>query len=217
MPEPRNADRKPTSRSPSPRNTVRLSVISTSERRRPQPLPHQIGGRHTRAVVVDADVTAARTGRHVGRIRDHRYARLNEAVDGLGHLGFILRLEHHAVAAAQTPQRVDHLRRRARLPQMEACPHHGRREGRQLGLDRGAEGVGEPLRRLHDDVDEVAAADQAQLGALLVQVGDGLHDLGPGVLPDPGPLVEHTVDGGLAQPGLLRDLADLVAVPHGPS
>ena len=30
-PDPRNADRNPTSRSPSPRNTVRLSVISTSD------------------------------------------------------------------------------------------------------------------------------------------------------------------------------------------
>jgi hypothetical protein len=36
-----------------------------------------------------------------------------------------------------------------------------------LGLDRGPEGVGEPLRRLHDNVDEVAAADQAQLGTRL--------------------------------------------------
>ena len=97
---------------------------------------------------------------------------------------------------------------------MKARAHHGRRECRQFGLDRGPEGVGEPLWRLHDNVDEVAAADQPQLGTLLVQVGDGLHDLCPGVFSHPGPLVEHTVDGRLAQPGLLRDLADLVAVRH---
>ena len=30
-PEPRSADRKPTSRSPSPRKTVRLNVISTPD------------------------------------------------------------------------------------------------------------------------------------------------------------------------------------------
>ena len=99
---------------------------------------------------------------------------------------------------------------------MKTGPHHGRRECGQLGLDRGAEGVGEPLRRLHDHVDEVATADEAQLGALLVQVGDGLHDLCPGVLPHSRPLIEDAVDGGLAQPGLLCDLANLVAVRHRP-
>jgi len=125
-----------------------------------------------------------------------------------------LRLEHHAVAAAQTGERVDHLFRRARFPQMKARPHHRRRERGQFGLHRGAEGVGKPLRRLHDHIDEVAAADQAQLGALLVQVGDRLHDLCPGVLPHPRPLIEHAVDSGLAQPGLLSDLADLVAMRH---
>ena len=98
---------------------------------------------------------------------------------------------------------------------MEARPQHGRRERGQFGLDGGPEGVGEPLRGLHDDVDEVAAAVEAQLSALLVQVGDGLHDLGPGVLAHPRPVVEDAVDGGLAQPGLLSDLADLVAVRHG--
>ena len=85
---------------------------------------------------------------------------------------------------------------------------------RELGLDRGPEGVGEPLRRLHDHVDEVATAHEAQLGALLVKVGDGLRDLCPGVLPHARPLIEDAIDGGLAQPGLLCDLANLVAVRH---
>ena len=98
---------------------------------------------------------------------------------------------------------------------METRPQHRRGERRQFGLDRGPEGVGEPLRGLHDDVDEVAPAVEAQLGALLVQVGDRLHDLGPGVLPHARAVVEDAVDGGLAQPGLLGDLADLVAVRHG--
>ena len=99
---------------------------------------------------------------------------------------------------------------------MEPCPQHGRCECGQLGLHRGAEGVGEPLRRLHDHVDEVATAVQAQLGTLLVEVGNGLHDLRAGVLPHPGTLVQHPVDGGLAQSGLLSDFADLVAVRHRP-
>ena len=118
------------------------------------------------------------------------------------------------MTAAQPGQRFDHLCGRARLPQVEAGPQHGGREGGQFGLDRGAERVGEPLRGLHDHVDQVAPAVQPQLGALLVQVGDRLHDLGAGVLPHARPLVQHAVDGGLAQPGLLGDLADLVAVRH---
>ncbi len=157
---------------------------------------------------------AAGAGGHIGRVGHHRDAAVDQAVDGLGDLGLVLRLEDHAVAAPQPAERVDHLRRRAGLPQMEARPQHRRREGRQLGLDRRAERVGEPLRRLHDHVDEVAPAVQPQLGALFVQVGDRLHDLGAGVLAHAGPLVEDAVDGGLAQPGLLSDLADLVAVRH---
>lgn len=70
--------------------------------------------------------------------------------------------------------------------------------------------------RLHDNVDQVATAVEPQLGALLVQVGDGLHDLCPGVVPHSRTPIEDTVDGGLAQAGLLSDLADLVAVRHGP-
>jgi len=82
---------------------------------------------------------------------------------------------------------------------MEARPEHGRCEGRQLGLDGGAEGIREPLRSLHDHIYEVAPAVEAQLGSLPIQVGDGLHYLGAGVLAYAGPLVEDTVDGGLAQ------------------
>ena len=100
---------------------------------------------------------------------------------------------------------------------MEPRPQHRRGERRQLGLHRGAEGIGEPFRRLHDHVDEVAPAVEAQLGALFIQVRDGLHDLGAGVLPDARTVVEHAVDGRLAQPRLLGDLTDLVPVPHGTS
>ena len=118
------------------------------------------------------------------------------------------------MAAADPGQGVDHLRGRPRLPQVEPRPQHRRGEGGQFGLDGRAEGVGEPLRGLHHDVDQVAAPVEPQLGALFVQVGDRLHDLGAGVLPDAGAVVEHAVDGRLAQPGLLGDLADLVPVRH---
>jgi hypothetical protein len=98
---------------------------------------------------------------------------------------------------------------------MEARPHHRRREGGQFRLDGRAEGVGEPPRGLHHHVDQVAPAVEPQLRPLFVQVGDRLRHLRAGVLPDTGTVVEHAVDGRLAQPGLLGDLADLVAVRHG--
>ena len=97
---------------------------------------------------------------------------------------------------------------------MEPGPQHGRCEGGKFGLDRGPERVREPLRRLHHDVDEVATAVQAQLGALFVEIRDRLFDLGPGVRADAGAFVQDAVDRRLAQPGLLGDLADLIAVRH---
>ena len=118
------------------------------------------------------------------------------------------------MAAADPRQYVDGLPDGPRLPQVEAGPEHGGREGRQLGLDRGAEGIGEPLGRLHHHVDEEAAAVESQLGALFVEVGDGLRDLCPGVLPDAGAFVEHPVHRRLAQPRLLGDLANLVPMWH---
>ena len=86
----------------------------------------------------------------------------------------------------------------------------------ELGLDGRPKRVGEPLRRLHHHVDEVAAAVEPQLCALFVEVGDRLVDLGDGGLPHARAVVEHPVDRGLAEPALLSDLADLVAVRHVP-
>ena len=184
-PVPRNAERNPTSRSPSPRNTVRLSVMSTSEGAEPSHSRIRYAAVTPGAVVVDAHVCAARTdGTSVAYVTTGTPA-VDEAIDGLGDRGFVLRLEHHAVAAADAAQRLDHLLCRPRLPQMEPGPQHGRCERGQFGLDRGPEGVGESLRGLHDDVDEVAAAVEAQLGALLVQVGDRLHRPRPWCSPAP--------------------------------
>ena len=99
---------------------------------------------------------------------------------------------------------------------MESGSRHGRGEGGQFGLDRRPERVGKPLRGLHHHIDEVAATVEPQLCALLVEIRDGLADLGPGALPDPGPAVEHPVHRCLAQPALLGDLADLVPVHAAP-
>ena len=48
---------------------------------------------------------------------------------------------------------------------------------------------------------------------LAIEVDDRLPHLGQRARPDPGPAVQHPVDGGVAQPGLLRDLPQPVRVP----
>ena len=49
---------------------------------------------------------------------------------------------------------------------------------------------------------------EPDLGALTVQVGDRLLHLGDGARAHAGSLVQHPVDRGLAEAGLLGDLAD---------
>jgi hypothetical protein len=58
-------------------------------------------------------------------------------------------------------------------------------------------------------------ARDAQLGALPLQVGDGLLHLFDGAGPHPAALVQHPVDGRLAEPGLRGDLADAERSGHG--
>ena len=55
---------------------------------------------------------------------------------------------------------------------------------------------------------------EADLGALPVQVGDGLLDLPRGALPDAAPAVQDPVDGGLAQARLTCDFPDREGVAH---
>ena len=65
---------------------------------------------------------------------------------------------------------------------MEAAADHRGRQRGQLGLDRLLECARKPLRRLHDDINQILAPGQPQLGALLVEVADGLLDFAPGGL-----------------------------------
>src|SRR5262249_19226364 len=99
------------------------------------------------------------------------------------------------------------------LAEVEPCPYRGRPQRRQLGLQRRPDGSGEPLRRLHHQVDEEGTPGQAELRALPVEVGDRLVHLAFGTGPYVAPPVEHPVDGGLAQPGLHGDLPNPVGVP----
>ena len=73
----------------------------------------------------------------------------------------------------------------------------GRSEG--SSASRASRTAGEPLRGLHHDVDHECAAGQPQLCALPVQVGDGLLHFSDGARTHPAAVVEHPVDGALAQ------------------
>src|SRR5689334_17021539 len=80
----------------------------------------------------------------------------------------------------------------------------------QGGLDRG----GEPVRRLHHDVDHEHPAVEPQLAALAVQVGDGLPDVVDRTRADAAAIVQDAVHGGLAHAGLAGDLPDRVGMGH---
>ena len=105
----------------------------------------------------------------------------------------------------------------ALLLQMESSADQRRSQVRQRGLQRDSHRRGESPRRLHDEVDEIGATGQANLIALPVEFGDGLPDLVGRARAHAGAAVQDPVDGRLAQPGLLGDLADAVAVRHGRS
>src|SRR6185437_11712613 len=80
----------------------------------------------------------------------------------------------------------------------------------QGGLDRG----GEPVRRLHHDVDHEHPAVEPQLAALAIQVGDGLPDVVDRARADAAAIVQDAVHGGLAHAGLAGDLPDRVGMGH---
>jgi hypothetical protein len=95
---------------------------------------------------------------------------------------------------------------------VEPGPEDGGPQGGQLGFEGSADGGGEPRRGLHDDVDEERAAGEAEVGALAVEVVDGLPDGLRGAGPHAAAAVEHAVDGGLADARLPGDLAQRVRV-----
>ena len=184
-----------------------------------EPLVDEVGGSGAGVTVVDADVADSAAARHVGGVGDDGDAVGGETVDRLGNLGGVGGLDDRTVraAGADPVQCLDHRRHGPRLPEVEPRTYDRRCERGQFGLDGPPESVGEPLGSLHDDVEEVLASGQPQLGALLVQVADGLLDLESRRLPHAGTLVQDAVHRRLAEAGLLRDLADLVAVRHGNS
>ncbi len=182
-----------------------------------EPLTHEVGGGRRcrrRRPVVDADV--ARVTATPGAAGTAAFRRQGDDGDAGGgqpghggvHLGDVRGLEDHPLGAApgDPVQGGGQLPGRVRLAEVEAAAHHRRVQRGQFGLQCGPHGGGEAFRGLHHDVAHERAADQPDLGALTVQVGDGPAHLVRGALAHAAAAVEHPVDGGLAQARLPGDL-----------
>src|ERR1035437_3259017 len=166
--------------------------------------------------VVDADVGDALAQRNVGDQGDDGNPVLVEFRDGVGNLGDVGGLEYdaHGTAVADVVQDLHDVRGAALLPEIEPGSNHGRPQRRQLGLQRGLDRRGEPVRGLHDHVDQECAAVQSKLAALPVQVGDGLPHVAHGAGAHPWSVVENPVDGGFTEPRLTGDLPDRIRMSH---
>ena len=115
--------------------------------------------------------------------------------------------------ASATAEAVEHLHGRVDvgvLAQVEASPDRGRPHRRELVLERRPHGGAEAVRGLDDDVEQQAAGGQAQLGLLTVEVEHCLLHGAHGPSTDARPAVQHTVDRGLGQAGLLGDVTESV-------
>ena len=141
-----------------------------------EPLPDEVGRGRARGAVVDADVGQPTARGHVGDERDDRDPRRGQPLRRLRDLRHVRPPEQHAVRApaAHGVEQGHDLGDGRRLAQVEPRPDDGGAQGGQLGFKRLADGGGEPGRRLHDDVDEERATGEAELGALAVEVVDGL-------------------------------------------
>ena len=131
-------------------------------RRVAQPLVDQIGRGRTRVTVVDTHVADATAARHIGDKRDHRDAFGGEPVDRLGHQVGVGGLHDHPVRAAGSDlvQGFHHRRHRPGFAEMEAAADHRGCQRGQLGLHRSLECARKPLRRLHDNIDQILAPGQ---------------------------------------------------------
>ena len=91
---------------------------------------------------------------------------------------------------------------------MVAGTEHGRLQRGHFRFQCGANGLEEPLRRLHHDVDDKFSSRHAGLLALPLEFPDGLsHALG-GMPANAFTTVQNAIDGRLADARLERDLLD---------
>ena len=136
--------------------------------------------------------------------------------DGITDLGFVRCLEDdsHGPAAADVVKYFHQFAGSRRFPEIESRSHDRRPEHGQFEFECGFHGGGEPVRGLHDDVDDERTAAQPHLAALPVEIDDRLGDVCRRAGPHTGALVQDAIDGRLAQPGLPGDLTDRVGVGH---
>ena len=115
-------------------------------------------------------------------------------------------------AARDQVQRRDDVGHRVAVGQVKPGPDDGRPQRRQHPLERGAHRGGEPLRGLHNEIEQERATAQPQLGLLALEVGDRLVHLPDRAGPYAPALVENAVDRRFAQPRLQGDVADPIRV-----
>jgi hypothetical protein len=104
--------------------------------------------------------------------------------------------------------------RRVGVAEVEAGLDDGRAQAGQLRLEGLPQGGGEARRPGGHDVDREGRSGQPGLGLLLVERGDGLVDLAGRALPHPAAVMQHAINGRLAEAGLAGDLPNPVGVLH---
>ena len=179
-----------------------------------EPLVHEVRRGRAGGPVVDADIGDSLAQGDVGDQRDHRNPGVVQPSDRITDLGLVRCLEDdpHRTAVADVVEGSHQLAGPRLLPEVESRSHDCRPEHGQLELQGGLDGGGEPVGSLHDEVDDEGAAVETKLAALPVEIGDRLCDVRCGAGPHAGSLVQHAVDGRLAQAGLAGDLTDRVRV-----
>ena len=138
------------------------------------------------------------------------------ASDGGDDRGVVLRLEQHAVGAAagDVVERPHGVLDAAVLAQVEARADHGGPQGRQLRLERLPDGrlkrSGACMTRSMRNVRRPIRTWVRWRSRSVIAWCTSATVLGT----DAGSLVEHAVDRGLAEAGLLGDLADPERMGH---
>jgi hypothetical protein len=94
--------------------------------------------------------------------------------------------------------------------QMRSGPHHGRSESSQLGLESSPGRVGEPIRRLHDEIQDQRPPGQVDLRSLTFQLLDRALHLSNGLRTDPRSVVQDAIYGRATEACLDRDVRDPV-------
>ena len=204
----RSVARKPISRSSSPRKMLLLSVTSTSPGAVAEPLrrrgtrrwrrPPGCRCRRRPAAALRGQVGDQRDDRDARRDQPRRPPRRPRGTSGALSSTPCEPRRRDAGRASRPARRPAPVSRRWNRARTTAGPQR-----RQLGLQRRADGGGEPLRGLHDDVDEERAAGRAGPGSRCRSSSAmACAHLGGRARADAAAAVEHAVDRRLAEAGL---------------